>query len=43
MKKFIKSVLVVTVLSFSLASCGGENKTEEHNHEGHDHAEGEAH
>lgn len=42
MKKLIKSTLAVTVLSFALISCGGETKTEEHNHEGHTHKHSEA-
>lgn len=36
MKKVMYSIVVVTAII--LTSCG-ENKTEEHNHEGHDHSE----
>lgn len=37
MKKVMYSIAIVTAMI--LTSCGGENKTEEHNHEGHDHSE----
>lgn len=38
MKKVMYSIAIMT--SVILSSCGGENKTEEHNHESHDHSSG---
>ena len=37
MKKVMYSIIIATAIV--LTSCGGETKTDEHNHEGHDHSE----
>lgn len=41
MKKVMYSIAIMTAMI--LTSCGGQNKTEEHNHEGHDHTTLENH
>lgn len=37
MKRVMYSIVITTAIV--LTSCGGETKTEEHNHEGHEHSE----